>query len=103
MRLIAALLLTAAALACASSGAEGDSAARRACRQFRDLVRDIDAGLLGDQELIARSDEIHETAMQSEELEVRDTARAYAFAVAQGRDRPATAEALHAACRELGV
>jgi hypothetical protein len=103
MRSIAALLLAVAMVACSSSDDKGDSAALRACRQFRDLVRDIDAGLLGDQELIARSGDIHATAMQSEELEVRDAARGYALTLAQGRDRPATVEALDAACSDLGA
>lgn len=106
-RMAAALTLAAALVGCGGGGSDADESsdapAEMACMHFRNVAGDAASGLLTDDELRSKLQEVHDDARLADTAEIREQSEAMLAAVTQ-RDSQRASEAIEAfsaACAEL--
>jgi hypothetical protein len=65
-------------LALIGCGEDGDAGVANACREFRAIASDAEAGVLTDAEMVGRARVVHEKAQGSEDEAFREAAAALA-------------------------
>lgn len=84
---------------------KADASAELGCGHFRNIMGDVDAGILTDAELRTKFKEVYDTAYVSENPGIAEDARAMLAAITAGDGDPlvAAATAFSAACNAVGV
>lgn len=107
-RFVAALTLLVALVGCGGSDSDAnessDAPAEMACMHFRNVAGDASSGLLTDDELRSKLQEVHDDARLADSPEIRQQSEAMLAAVTQGDSQTASeaVQGFSAACSELG-